>query len=215
MTKIAENQASLLGADGGPAQLSLLDVEPQFRDEFEKTGHFTGERLHAKDPGKYQAIVAAAAEKFSVRRIARAFKVSPGTIKAVCRREGVAIGALKKEIAGKLKDFVEGSVDRLLEEGDEIDIDKLPLATAIAIDKMQLLDGEATEIVEHQHRVTMDQYNDLVTKIGQSSETGPTAQENFTKGLEPGAVVDAELIEDQGSDKSLAVGFKPDAKPPR
>lgn len=127
-------------------QLSLLDVPEEQVERLEAKGEFTGERLHARDPDRYRAIVAALAEGIGIRAIARAYRVSVNTVRAIRFRESGPIDTDKKEISTRLRQFARMASDRLVEEIDEIPIDKLPLATAIVIDKVQLLDGEATSI---------------------------------------------------------------------
>lgn len=127
-------------------QLSLLEVPEEQVERLEAKGEFTGERLHARDPDRYRAIVAALAEGIGTRAIARAYKVSPHTVRAIRAREAGPIATDKKGISDRLRQFARMASDRLVEEIDDIPVDKLPLAAGIIIDKMQLLDGEATSI---------------------------------------------------------------------
>lgn len=183
-------------------QMTLLDVAPEFREELERKGEFTGERLHAADPEKYRAIVAALAEGMGLRAISRAYRVSVNSVRAIKVRETGPIDTEKKEISLRLRQFVAMASDRLVEEVDEIPVDKLPLATAIVIDKIQLLDGEATSISGSVSRpvATPEQWADLVGAIGRvvdGPETGLESAENLqSEGLPalPGAA-DLEPLE--------------------
>lgn len=169
---------SLLERD--QAQLSLLDVPEEQRERLENRGEFTGERLYAQDPDRYRAIVGALAEGIGLRAIARAYKVSPNTVRAIRVREAGPIDTEKKEISLRLRQFARMASDRLVEEVDEIPVDKLPLATAIVIDKMQLLDGEATTISGTAGpSFDPERFNQMVQAIGREvPETGFSGEEN-------------------------------------
>lgn len=171
---------SLLERD--QAQLSLLDVPEEQRERLEAKGEFTGERLHAQDPDRYRAIVGALAEGIGLRAIARAYKVSPNTVRAIRVREAGPIDTDKKEISHRLRQFARMASDRLVEEIDDIPIDKLPLATAIVVDKMQLLDGEATTISGTAGPAfDPERFNQMVQAIGREvpPETGLRAEEKL------------------------------------
>ena len=67
-------------------------------EKLEATGEFSGERLLARRPEVYRAILSMSAEGLSVSAMARAFGVSRNTIAAVQDREGFSIEQHKKEL---------------------------------------------------------------------------------------------------------------------
>jgi len=153
--------------------LSVETVEAAAR-----AGEFTGELLFSRDPQKYHEIIAMTAEGMGVHRIARVLKVSGNTVRAVRAREGLAIATGKREMAQRCREVARMGVDRIHEEIDDMDIDKLPVAIGILIDKSLVLDGEPSLIVEHREVATL---------------------EDFERALSTLPCVDAEVIEDDGA----------------
>lgn len=109
---------------------------------------FTGERLHRERPDVYRAIVTAWANGLSQRQIARALRVSTNTVAAVVEREPDAVEAQKKRLVSGLRRFAGATVERMLEDLDRMPLQSLPVALGVAVDKLQLLTGEATQRVE-------------------------------------------------------------------
>lgn len=112
-------------------------------------GEFTGERLFKSKPEIYRSIVSAYSEGLSIRQCARAFAVSTNTVMAVLARERATIETGERKTVASLKLFGRLAAERLLDEVDKIPLQSLPVAMGIAIDKAQLLGGEATARVEH------------------------------------------------------------------
>lgn len=92
-------------------------------------------------------IVAARSIGLPLRLVCKSFRCSVHTILEIEVRHRVKLAALKERSARQFGAFVELGLARLLTEAHTMDIDRLPLAVAIAADKMQLLSGEATSIV--------------------------------------------------------------------
>ncbi len=131
-------------------QLRLFsDVEIEAFERDEVFGHFTGERLFQQRPEVYNAVVQALAEGMGIRQIARAFKVSANTVMSVREREKVVIDTDKERTVANLRALARASSERLLDELESIPIDKLAITMGIAVEKLQLLEGNATARVEH------------------------------------------------------------------
>lgn len=109
---------------------------------------FTGERLFRERPDVYGAIVQAHANGLSQRQIARALRVSTNTVAAVVEREPGAVEAHKQRTISGLRRFVGATIERMLEDLDRMPLQSLPVALGVAVDKLQLLTGEATQRVE-------------------------------------------------------------------
>jgi hypothetical protein len=121
------------------------------------------------------------AEGLGLRAIARAYKVSVNTVRGIMVRETGPIDTDKKGISLSLRQFARLAVDRMIEEVDLIPIDKLPIAAAIAVDKFQVLDGEATVITgSSADRIKVDRFNDLIASLPQTGfragEMSPTRE---------------------------------------
>jgi DNA-binding XRE family transcriptional regulator len=69
------------------------------------------------------------------------------------------LGAWKKEVAGLLGDFVQRGAVRLAQNVDSIPIGQLPMAIAIAIDKVRDLADAPTVRVEARLRISQDELN--------------------------------------------------------
>lgn len=137
-----------------------------------EAGVYSGDLLWKTDREKYQAIASALAEGMGVRQIARAFHVHTQTVRAVRMREAEPIANEKQATAKLLRRFARMGAERLIEEIDEIHVDKLPLAIAIATDKAQLLDGEATARLETVKSFDPNQWNELLSRLPEVSVDG-------------------------------------------
>jgi hypothetical protein len=131
----------------------------------EATGEFTGERLFRRKPDLYRIILSSLAEGMGIRQISRAFHVSVNTVMAVRDREGSVIDTEKSKIQSNLSKFARVASERLLEEVDYIDIDKLGVPLGIVIDKMQLLAGQATSRIEHVAAPAIDDFNRIIDAL--------------------------------------------------
>jgi hypothetical protein len=69
------------------------------------------------------------------------------------------LGSWKREVAGLLGDFVQKGAVRLSENVDSIPIGQLPMAIAIAIDKVRDLADAPTVRIETRLKITQDELN--------------------------------------------------------
>ena len=127
----------------------LFSEEDLGVEKLEATGEFTGERLLARRPEVYRAVVRMAAEGQSISATARALSVSRNTVAAVREREGISIEQEKKELLRDVRRAARMSVERAIELVPSINSAKdAAIVAAVMVDKMQLLSGEATTRVE-------------------------------------------------------------------
>ncbi|MHC4616781.1 MAG: hypothetical protein ACYTEQ_03410 [Planctomycetota bacterium] len=124
-----------------------------FADQ-EKRGEFTGERLAARDPERYQAVMSLLAEGVGVKTIGRILSISPNTVLAVRDREPSAIDTLKNKIANDARSVshlcVESIRDILTDESraKKVSAKDHAIIFGILTEKSELLRGAATGRVE-------------------------------------------------------------------
>lgn len=156
-------------------------------EKLEATGEFSGERLLARRPEVYRAILSMSAEGLSVSAMARAFGVSRNTIAAVQDREGFSIEHLKKELLRNVRTAARLSVERAIELVPGIQNAKdAAIVAAVMVDKMQLLSGEATSRVE-KVEVSQDKLSEMLASLPVLEAevlpvTGPHGSESGQKG---------------------------------
>ncbi len=150
MESAAAPKSPLQAADEAAAAAPFLFLDDEIgHEKLEATGEFTGERLLARRPDAYRAVVRMAAEGLSISATARALGVSRNTVAAVREREGISIEQEKKELLRDVRRAARLSVERAIELVPGIQSAKdAAIVAAVMVDKMQLLAGEATSRVE-------------------------------------------------------------------
>ncbi len=192
-------------AEAAAAPLLFSEESIQAQNEVETRGEFTGERLLQQRPEAYQGIVRMAAEGLSISATARAWGVSRNTVCAVREREGITIEHEKKELLRDLRRAARLSVERAIELVPHIqDAQKAAIVSAVMIDKMQLLSGEATSRIE---KIEVD--GDVLTRMMSAAPileaevteiTGPLGGESGQRGEVLGAGAAGEPVGIGGGD---------------
>ena len=166
----------------------LFNFEELSAEKLEGAGEFTGERLLARRPEAYQAIVRMSAEGLSISAQARALGVSRNTVCAVKEREGFSIEQEKKDLLRDVRRAARLSVERAIELVPGIQNAKdAAIVAAVMIDKMQLLSGEATARVERVE-VSQDKLSEMLASLPvleaeMVQVTGPHGSGSEQKGL--------------------------------
>jgi hypothetical protein len=143
----------------------LFNFEELSAEKLEGVGEFTGERLLARRPDAYQAIIRMSAEGLSISAQARALGVSRNTVCAVRDREGFSIEQDKKDLLRDVRRAARLSVERAIELVPGIQSAKdAAIVAAVMIDKMQLLSGEATARVERVE-VSQDKLAEMLASL--------------------------------------------------
>ena len=143
----------------------LFNFEELSAEKLEGVGEFTGERLLARRPDAYQAIIRMSAEGLSISAQARALGVSRNTVCAVRDREGFSIEQDKKDLLRDVRRAARLSVERAIELVPGIQNAKdAAIVAAVMVDKMQLLSGEATSRVE-KVEVNQDKLSELLASL--------------------------------------------------
>jgi len=168
----------------------LFNFEELSAEKLEGVGEFTGERLLARRPDAYQAIIRMSAEGLSISAQARALGVSRNTVCAVRDREGFSIEQDKKDLLRDVRRAARLSVERAIELVPGIQSAKdAAIVAAVMVDKMQLLSGEATARVERVE-VSQDKLAEMLASLPVLEAevlpvTGPSGSGSGQKG--PGA----------------------------
>jgi hypothetical protein len=186
----------------------LFSEEEIGAEKLEATGEFSGERLLARKPETYRAVVRMLAEGLSMSSIARALGVSRNTVAAVREREGFSIEQDKKELLRDFRRAARLSVERAIELVPHIQTAKdAAIVAAVMTDKLQLLSGEATSRVE-KVEVNQDKLAEMLASLPVLEAelvplTGPSAAAPEQKG---GAALPGVMPAGLGSD-SLSEGL--------
>lgn len=142
-----ENQPILPGVD---------DDRVIFSEE-ERKGIYTAERLKEYDEDKFNLVVRLLADPgISYRRITRGTGCHHDTLKAVERNHPKLIEAAKERLKLELGNVASKSVDLIKENLDTVpiktttDLQKVMIVGAVAIEKHELLSGNATSRVARQ-----------------------------------------------------------------
>jgi hypothetical protein len=165
----------------------LFNFEELSAEKLEGVGEFTGERLLARRPDAYQAIIRMSAEGLSISAQARALGVSRNTVCAVRDREGFSIEQDKKDLLRDVRRAARLSVERAIELVPSINSAKdAAIVAAVMVDKMQLLSGEATARVERVE-VSQDKLAEMLASLPVLEAevlpvTGPSADAPEQKG---------------------------------
>ena len=143
----------------------LFNFEELSAEKLEGVGEFSGERLLARRPDVYQAIIRMSAEGLSISAQARALGVSRNTVCAVRDREGFSIEQDKKDLLRDVRRAARLSVERAIELVPTIQNAKdAAIVAAVMVDKMQLLSGEATSRVE-KVEVSQDKLSEMLASL--------------------------------------------------
>lgn len=136
-----------------------------------------------------------------VRLICRSYHVSPHTLSSIREKQGGRIATVKQSLARRMAMFAELGIDRLLEEVDRMDRDKLAVAVGIIVDKLQVLTGEASVIVgapaDQGPRYKVDDLRArLERKVGPGtgSGSGEDAQTREGAAAAPASTVTLDLV---------------------
>lgn len=132
-------------------------------DRFEKNDLHTGNGIPTEKKERIQQLLS---EGMSSNQIAQELKTSRNTVHAIRDNMEDAgkfeLGTWKKQTVASLAKFVNKGSSRLEQEVDNIPAGQLPLALAIAIDKIMALQDAPAVVVEHRLRISADDINGLL-----------------------------------------------------
>jgi hypothetical protein len=169
-----ENQLSLLGED---------QLGPLFSEE-EKEGIYTAQRLHELDEDKFKLVCNLLADPgISYRRITKATGCHHYTLKAVEREFPKLIEAEKERIKLGLANVASKSLDLINDNLEMVpvktttDLQKLQIVAAVAIEKHELLAGNATSRVARQE----ERLEDIAEVLANLPAAGAAIDADFTE----------------------------------
>lgn len=210
------------GKAGKAEQATLLDVPPDM-DPCGPQGSdalYTAERARKHRPEACRIAVEMLGAGMSLRRVMKLTRLHPYTIRALQEGpERETLETLKGRTKVALSYFVAVGAEKMMEEVESMDLDKLPIAVAVAIDKLQLLSGGATERIEHVHAgrapQTLDQMlaaNGLGAEARGQTRGEFAADEPAVVLVLPDAVMDVQSSGSQREERIEATGEATDAE---
>jgi len=137
-----------LGEDNGAALSFFSDDDLERASGAGNNPHFTAGYIRSRSPRLYRAIVALTGADYSLREVSQLLGVSKNTVSSVIESEPDAVGTLKQRTAKTLRRAAHRLAERILDRTEDIPIGQAAVTLGIVIDKAQLLDGEATAIIE-------------------------------------------------------------------
>jgi len=134
-----------------PTQGELIPAE-ELPDAFwkpeERDGRYTAKRFFLQRPDAYKQCIALLAGGAGLLKIARLLGVHHRTVAAVRDAEPDNIDIAKQRIRSNMRLAVEIGAERLPEILETLPNGQVPVALAIAIDKLAQLEGEPTQRLE-------------------------------------------------------------------
>lgn len=153
--------------------------------------HFTAGWLKKHQPRIYRAIAALSAGGYSSRDIAELLNVSKNTVGAVLVDCPNLVGTLKQRTASVLRRVTLLMAERMLEKYQDIPIGQLAVPLGIMSTHAQLLEGEATAIVETKQSAQHVEWQELLA----AAEEAYRQQTDLRRGMagDKGAVIEGEV----------------------
>lgn len=129
-----------------------LDAELLLREFPEAAKKHSARYLKERNPRLYQAITLALKYGIPVCEIAKQTEVGENTVRAVQFAEHSSVEESKEVLKSSMRRFLHGAIGIMNERIEEIPVEKLMVAFGIINQNLQLLDGQATAIVQHQRQ---------------------------------------------------------------
>jgi len=120
---------------------------------------------------KREAIINDLQEGLGVVAVAKKHETSTHAVTALKNKiedeaDGFNLVSWKKSTAATLSHFVSKGSERLVKEIDDMPLASLPIAIAVAIDKIQALHDQPQTVVEHRLRIDQGSLNELLRSEG-------------------------------------------------
>ena len=120
---------------------------------------------------KREAIITDLQEGLGVVACAKKHETSTHAVTALKNKiedeaDGFNLVSWKKSTAATLSHFVSKGSERLVREIDDMPLASLPIAIAVAIDKIQALHDQPQTVVEHRLRIDQGSLNELLRSEG-------------------------------------------------
>ncbi len=154
-------------------------------------------------PDKRKAIEVMLREGTPILEIAKANRTSPNNVMAVKKTMPETTGLqdeFKATTVRNLKSFVQRASQKLSDNLEDLHVSQIPIAMGIAIDKILVLQDQATSVVEHRFSITHDSINKLLTSKG------------FDLRRAKEVVIDAETVPDKPKSTQVYLDWAKDPK---
>lgn len=120
---------------------------------------------------KREAIITDLQDGLGVVAVAKKHETSTHAVTALKNKiedeaDGFNLVSWKKSTAATLSHFVSKGSERLVREIDDMPLASLPIAIAVAIDKIQALHDQPQTVVEHRLRIDQGTINELLKSEG-------------------------------------------------
>lgn len=120
---------------------------------------------------KREAIINDLQDGLGVVAVAKKHETSTHAVTALKNKiedeaDGFNLVSWKKSTAATLSHFVSKGSERLVREIDDMPLASLPIAIAVAIDKIQALHDQPQTVVEHRLRIDQGSLNELLRSEG-------------------------------------------------
>ena len=120
---------------------------------------------------KREAIINDLQDGLGVVAVAKKHETSTHAVTALKNKiedeaDGFNLVSWKKSTAATLSHFVSKGSERLVREIDDMPLASLPIAIAVAIDKIQALHDQPQTVVEHRLRIDQGTINELLKSEG-------------------------------------------------
>ena len=129
-----------------------------------KTNQSKKQSLKLAHPEKYAKLLKGLREGKTIRQVALEAGVSYSCVQHHKFELAKELPALRASFAKNWSTFVQRATDRMVNEVDSMSIDKLPVAAAIAQDKLMLLAGEPSSIQRVEH-ADLPGSNDIIDML--------------------------------------------------
>jgi len=164
------------------SEADLADIEsglPALVDGKPDQERFSGAIIE-KQQELVSAVLADLVQGHSQRLIASKYSISRHTISGILSRAEASgkIAPYKQRLSAKLARAIEGGIEKYTEdlEAGKIQGAQIPVGIGILSDKKALIDGEATEVIEHRHTVNLETWRESLriaaAKVGKSIQDG-------------------------------------------
>ena len=129
---------------------SEMCIRDRYQSELSR-GICSGVQLRGSDPDRYMSVCALLADgSMSQRQISRLTGTSRNLVSAI-NRQAAEIEPLKQRIASRARNLAVLCLERaeeMIHGGDKVTLRDLAILAGVAVDKSQLLSGEATARIE-------------------------------------------------------------------
>lgn len=163
----------LIASLDGSASAPFLFSDEKIGGVGAKAGaHFTARYLKERQPRIYRACVALCGAGYSLREVAELLTISKNTVAAVIDDAPELLGTLKQRTAGLLRRAGLKMAEIIDERASEIPIGQLAVSLGIVTQNAQLLEGEATAIIERTNKASHSDWSETLAAL--EAEFGPT-----------------------------------------